>query len=309
LTGVGAIDSSTAMTAYPLHNYVEWDSALAKEAGASVEQLPPIVAGFGSVGAVRDELVGGGALVGGGTIDAFAEQLCAGADEVGDVMVLCGTTLITWCITDQELTAPGLWTIPATARGKLMLGGPSNAGGLWLEQNRRWLGAVDAEEVAAVGADDLPVWLPYVRGERTPLHNRDLRAALHGAGLAHTAAHLRRAAYEATAFVVRHHIDLAASAGLTPTRIVATGGGTRDDNWMRALADVTGLPVHVSGNPEGAALGAAYMARVVAGLEKNTRDAARWATTARVLDPSPSPAIDARYATFRQLTDQALTNL
>ncbi|MEY2468100.1 MAG: xylulokinase, partial [Actinomycetota bacterium] len=34
LCGVGAIDSSTAMTAHPLHNYVEWDEALAKEAGA-----------------------------------------------------------------------------------------------------------------------------------------------------------------------------------------------------------------------------------------------------------------------------------
>ncbi|MEY2398076.1 MAG: xylulokinase, partial [Actinomycetota bacterium] len=208
LCGRGAIDSSTAMTAHPLHNFVEWDAALAKDAGASVDQLPDVVPGYWAAGEVRAGLVGEGAQVGAGTIDAFGEQLCAGADTTGDVLVLCGTTLITWGVLDAEGEADGLWLIPHTAPGKLLIGGPSNAGGLWLEQNKRWLGDVSADAVAAVGADGLPVWLPYVRGERTPLHRTDLRASLHGASLSHTAAHLRRAAYEASAFVVRHHIDL-----------------------------------------------------------------------------------------------------
>lgn len=298
LCGVGAIDSSTAMTAYPLHNYVEWDAALAAGAGATVEQLPAIAPGFNPIGSTRD-----GALVGGGTIDAFGDQLCAGADSTGDVLVLCGTTLITWGVIEEEAYAEGLWTIPHSARGKLMVGGPSNAGGLWLERNKRWVGDVSEEAVAAVDPADLPVWLPYVRGERTPLHRRDIRASLHDASLQHDAAHLRRAAFEATAFVVRHHIDLGREqAGLKPQRIVATGGGTRDVNWMHALADCTGLPVHVSANAEGAALGSAFIARAVAGLEKGTRDAARWASTARVVDPRPHDAIEVRYARFRHLS-------
>ncbi|MEY2424677.1 MAG: xylulokinase [Actinomycetota bacterium] len=304
LCGRGAIDSTTAMTAHPLHNYVEWDEALAKYAGASVAQLPEIVAGFTPAGSTP-----GGALVGGGTIDAFAEQLTAGADNTGDVLVLCGTTLITWGVIDEEATVPGLWTIPHTARGKVMVGGPSNAGGLWLERMKRWVGDVDPSAVAAVAPGDLPVWLPYIRGERTPLHRRDLRASLHDAGLHHDAAHLRRAAYEASAFVVRHHIDLGRGAGLAPTRIVATGGGTRDEMWMRALADCTGLPVDVASNPEGAALGAAFMARCVAGLEKSTRDASRWASTARTVEPDPDwvDAASARYDRFRALTAEAVS--
>lgn len=296
LCGVGAIDSSTAMTAYPLHNYVEWDAELAKRAGATVEQLPVIAPGFNPIGERN------GALVGGGTIDAFGDQLCAGADNTGDVLVLCGTTLITWGVIEEEAYAEGLWTIPHSARGKLMIGGPSNAGGLWLERNKRWVGAVSEEEVSAVDPGDLPVWLPYMRGERTPLHRRDIRASLHDASMRHEAAHLRRAAFEATAFVVRHHIELAKTAGLAPQRIVATGGGTRDINWMHALADCTGLPVHVSANAEGAALGSAFIARAVAGLEKGTRDAARWASTDRVVDPRPHDAIEARYVRFRELT-------
>ena len=119
-----------------------------------------------------------------------------------------------------------------------------------------------------------------------------------------------RAAYEASAFVVRHHIDLGREAGLSPTRIVATGGGTRDELWMRALADCTGLPVDVAASPEGAAVGSAFMARCVAGLEKSTRDAARWARTGRTVEPNPSwttPA-SARYERFRALTAAALAD-
>jgi xylulokinase len=299
LCGVGAIDSSTAMTAHPLHNYVEWDEALAKEAGATVAQLPSITPGYLPIGEVD------GARVGAGTIDAFGEQLCAGADNTGDVLVLCGTTLITWGVIDEEAYAPGLWTIPHTARGKLMVGGPSNAGGLWLEHNKRWLGEVPAEAVAAADAHDLPVWLPYIRGERTPLHRRDIRASLHDAGLQHGPEHVLRAAYEASAFVVRHHVDLGRGAGLAPTRIVATGGGTRDEMWMRALADCTGLPVDVAANPEGGAIGSAFMARCVAGLEKSTSGAGRWARTARTVEPDAAAhdAATARYERFRALTD------
>ncbi len=316
LSGVGAIDSSTAMTAHPLHDYTDWDAALTKEAGASVDQLPTIVAGYGSVGPVLDGLPAAGALVGPGTIDAFGEQLVAGADALGDVLVLCGTTLITWGVIDQDATvdgqtsasgAGGLWTIPHSARGKLLVGGPSNAGGLFLERAKRWVGA-DVEAAAHLDPLDLPIWLPYVRGERTPLHRRDLRASINGLALHHGPEHLLRAAYEASAFVVRHHIDLARDAGLSPTRVVATGGGTRDALWMRALADCTGLPVDVAANPEGAAVGSAFMARCVAGLERSTRDASRWARTAHTVEPDRdwSDAANQRYARFRQLSAEAV---
>ena len=71
-------------------------------------------------------------------------------------------------------------------------------------------------------------------------------------------------------------------------RIVATGGGTRVDGWVEALADCTGLPVHVCAVPEGGALGAAFLARIAAGLE--TDDGRRGALGAhdRVVDPDPA---------------------
>ncbi|MFZ6003315.1 MAG: xylulokinase [Actinomycetota bacterium] len=307
LCGRGVIDSTTAMTAHPLFDFTGWDEALAAEAGTTPAALPAIVSGVEPAGRISADLVGAGALLGGGTIDALAEQLVAGADHTGDVLVLCGTTLITWGVLDDWKEVPGLWTIPHTAPGKSMIGGPSNGGGLFLERVRRWLGNDATHDLLDLAPGDLPVWLPYVRGERTPLHRRDLRSSLHGAALHHDAAHLLRAAYEAAGFVVRHHLDLARDVGLAPKRIVATGGGTQVEAWMRALADCTGLPVDVAAVPEGAALGSAFIARCVAGLETSMVDASRWARTARTIEPRNDweQAATERYNRFRGLTAEA----
>jgi xylulokinase len=307
LTGRGAIDSTTAVTAHPLFDFVGWDPALAADAGARPEQLPDVVGGTGAVGQVQPGLPAEGALVAGGTIDALAEQLVAGADSTGDVLVICGTTLITWGVIDDWQETPGLWTIPHTAAGKCLVGGPSNAGGLFLDWARRLVG--DGGDDAAVEPGDVPVWLPYVRGERTPLHRTDLRASVSGLGLAHGPAHLRRAAFEATGFVVRHHLERGAAAGLKPRRIVATGGGSRVGAWVQALADATGLPVDVVAVPEGAALGAAFVARCTAGLEASMTDASRWARAVSNVDPRTAwvgPTAD-RYARFLELTSAAVS--
>ena len=67
-----------------------------------------------------------------------------------------------------------------------------------------------------------------------------------------------------------------------------------------ALADCTALPVHVCAVPEGGALGAAFLARMAAGLETSTNEAARWARTSHVVDPDPAwaTAVADRYARF-----------
>jgi xylulokinase len=69
---------------------------------------------------------------------------------------------------------------------------------------------------------------------------------------------------------------------------------------MQALADCTALPVHVGAVPEGGALGAAFLARLAAGLESSMNDAPRWARTSHVVEPDPkwATAVADRYARF-----------
>lgn len=252
------------------------------------------------MGAVVGEVRGSGAALATGAIDALCEQIVAGADRDGDVLVMCGTTLIVWTTISEPRQMPGLWTIPHTTPGKSQIGGASNAGGLFLG----WVDRVVAQaDPTAIEPGRVPVWSPYLRGERSPLHDPDRRGLLEALDLTHDAAALRRAAYEASGFVVRQVIELSAAP---VSRIVATGGGTRVGPWLQAIADATGRPVEVSAVAEGAALGAAFLARMAAGLETTIADAARWVRTERVVEPDPAwaAAVEDRYHRFLQMADR-----
>jgi xylulokinase len=294
LAGEAVIDFPTAYTALPLFDG-GWNAQACAERGVKVEAMPRVEA----PGAAAGRLRGGGATLAVGAIDALCEQLVAGADDDGDVLVLCGTTLIVWVTIPEARQVQGLWTIP-TMTGKSQIGGASNAGGLFLGWVDRVLGPGDP---ATVDPRRVPVWSPYLRGERTPFHDPDRRGILDGLDLTHDAATLRRAAYEASGFVVRQLIEL---SGVNPARIVAAGGGTRVEPWLRAIADATGRPVEVSGVAEGAALGAAFLSRMAVGRESSITDAARWAGVERIVEPDAAwtGPMEDRYGRFLELADR-----
>ncbi|MCV7333078.1 xylulokinase [Mycobacterium cookii] len=290
LAGQAVVDFPTAFTAAPLFDATGWNAEVCGQYGATAGQLPRVEAPGTAAGQVGDAVVAVGA------IDALCEQLVSGADNAGDVLVLCGTTLIVWVTVPEAQQVPGLWTIP-TATGMSQIGGASNAGGLFLGWVDRVLAPGNAD---AVDPRRVPVWSPYLRGERTPFHDPDRRGMLDGLELGHDAAALRRAAFEASGFVVRQLIEL---SGAGVTRIVAAGGGTRVLPWMQAIADATGRPVQVSGVAEGAALGAAFLARMAVGKESAITDAARWATVERVVEPRAAwvEPVGERYRRFLEL--------
>ena len=297
LAGEAVIDVATAATAFPLFDGTGWNPAACGDRGAAVEQMPRVE----TIGTAAGRVRGTGAALAIGAIDALCEQIVAGADHDGDVLVLCGTTLIVWTTVPEARQVPGLWTIPHTTPGKSQIGGASNAGGLFLGWVDRVVAPGDpGGDLKKVDPRRVPVWSPYIRGERTPFHDPDRRAVLDALDLTHDAASLRRAAYEASGFVVRQLIEL---SGALVSRIVAAGGGTRVRPWMQAIADATGRPVEVSAVAEGAALGAAFLGRIAAGLETTIADAARWASTQRVVDPDPAwaAAIEDRYQRFLEL--------
>jgi xylulokinase len=292
LGGQAVVDFPTAFTSTPLFDG-GWNAQACAERGATVDQMPRPEAPGAAIGTVGDAVLAVGA------IDALCEQMVAGADDDGDVLVLCGTTLIVWVTIPEAREVPGLWTLP-TMTGKSQIGGASNAGGLFLGWVDRVLGQGDP---AAADPRRVPVWSPYLRGERTPFHDPDRRGLLDGVDLTHDATALRRAAYEASGFVVRQLIEM---SGAKASRIVAAGGGTRVDPWMQAIADATGRPVQVSGVAEGAALGAAFLARMAVGRESSITDAARWARTERVVEPHPDwvAPMEDRYRRFLELAGE-----
>jgi xylulokinase len=248
-----------------------WKPDALAEIGVRPEQLPIVVPDDESAGHI------GTAVQTPSMADAWAEATVAGADSLNDALVICGTTLIVWPSVEQHRAVPGMWTIPHPRPGMSILGGASNAGGMFINHARRLLAAHDAR----LDPGAIPIWVPYIKGERTPVHDHTLRAALYDMEVSQGPDQLMRAAYEASAFTARRLIELAEA---TTTRIVASGGGTHDQQWMQALADCTNLPVDVVAVPEGAALGAAWHARVVAGLDKRG-DSVRWVKHGRRYEP------------------------
>jgi len=300
LAGEAVLDTTTAATAFPLFDWTGWDPAVAAEVGIDVAQLPRLVPTAWECGRVDGP---DGPVLASGCIDAIADQIVAGADREGDVLVLLGTTLIVGTLSPHQDEVAGYWVIPHTVPGLFQVGGPSNAGGLFLNWVLASLGEPGSTEVAH--PERVPVWAPYPRGERVPLHDPHRRAVLADLDLTHGVAALRRAAFEASGFVARRAIEAAVAAhAVEPRRIVATGGGTRVDEWVQALADCTGLPVTCTAVPEGAALGSAFLARCAAGLEDGgMTSAGRWARPGRTVEPDPRwvDAAARRYQRFLEL--------
>ena len=297
LAGAAVVDFGTAFTSSPLFSGAGWDADVCASCGVD----PARLAAIEMMGVAAGRVDGGDTVLSVGGIDAMCEGMVAEGKQVGDVLVHCGTTLIPWVYTAEAADAPGLWSMPTMNPGTWSTGGPSNAGGLFLGWVSQLLGKVTPGQ--RVDPDNVPIFVPYLRGERVPHHDPARRASLHGLNLTHGPAAVQRAAYEAAGFVVRHILDLAAAPA---RRIVATGGGTRVDGWMQAMADCTGLPVHVAAVAEGAALGAAWLARMSVGLEESLDGVAAWASTGRIVEPDRAWVDETagRYERFRALVDQ-----
>jgi xylulokinase len=303
LTGVPAIDTGVTASMGALHSWGKWNLDKLGEMGVAEEQLPVVV----PMGQPGGTIEGTETVYTGGTIDALCDQIVAGAGEPGDVLVIFGATLIVWAITETWLEVPGLISYPHTTPERFLVGGPSNAGALFVDWARNLLRGTprpgpDRERLdPRLGQPDrVPVWLPYVRGERTPFEDHTLRSNLYGLDIGSDPMCLERAAFEASGFVIRRILE---QAGVKAKRIVASGGGSRTTAWMSAVADATNLPIDTVAVPEGAARGAAFFARLAAGLETSLDDSQRWASLGRRIEPDPVwvQAADQRFQRFSEV--------
>lgn len=158
-----------------------------------------------------------------------------------------------------------------------------------------------ADEIAP-GSDDL-ICLPYFLGEKTPIHDPLARGTFVGLGLNHSRGHLWRATLEAVAFGFRHHIDVLREMGHTPSRYVASDGGSRSRVWMQIVADVMSAPVTLLDNHHGSSVGAAFVAAIGTGLATDWQDVTKLSRLGETLHPSPDASItyDAAYRRYREL--------
>jgi ribulose kinase len=237
-----------------------------------------------------------------GAIDAYAAVIGMNALRPGQLALILGSSTCHMAITASGVFGTGSWgPYPdALVPGLWVLeGGQTSTGSVvhWVEQTMgggRSLTELDALATeAGAGAGGL-LALDYWQGNRSPRQDPLARGVFVGLSLSHTAGHLLRAVYEATAYGTRHILADMADQGFQVAEMVACGGGTRSRLWLQLHADICGCPIALTEQAEATALGAAMCAAVGAGAFPGLAEAgAAMVKTIDRIEPDP-----AAYATY-----------
>ena len=120
-----------------------------------------------------------------------------------------------------------------------------------------------AEAQALPAGAAVPMFLPYLSGERTPHDNPYASGVFFGMTHEHGRAHLARAVLEGVAFAFLDGQQALLDGGACIDTVTLVGGGSRSAFWAQILADTLGrVMVRRSDANVGAALGAARLGRL-----------------------------------------------
>ena len=109
------------------------------------------------------------------------------------------------------------------------------------------------------------LFLPYLSGERTPVADAQIRGLLMGIGHETDARILTHAVLDGVAFAFRDSLEALKAAGTDVSRVMAVGGGTRSQLWLKIIATALDLPVDVPADGDfGGAFGAARLGLIAA---------------------------------------------
>jgi xylulokinase len=236
-------------------------------------ELQPVVASSTVVGSLSkiaaDELglafetpiVVGGA-------DHVLSAFGAGLVDEGDWLIKLGGAGDILAVSDDRLLDSRLYLDAHAIPGKWLPNGCMATSGSALRWEQETLGGVDLvilDLEAEVSKPGALLTLPYFLGEKSPLHDPDLRGAIMGLHLGTTRGDVHRSFLEGIAYGFRQHMEIFASRGLQLDSPRVTNGGSNSTLWKRILADVLGLPLTpLIGHP-GASLGAAVIAGIATG--------------------------------------------
>ena len=288
----------------------DWSDRLLADTGMTRAQMPRLVEGSQVSGTVRGELAArcglpAGVVVAGGGGDNAAAGVGVGVVRAGEAFVSLGTSGVLFAAND------GYQPDPATAVHTFCHALPNT----W-HQMGVILAATDAlnwyaglvgqdaahltGELGALQAPGKTVFLPYLGGERTPLNSAAIRGAFTGLEHATDRQAGTRAVLEGVTFAFRDCRDALAATGTRLENLLAVGGGSRSDYWLRAIATALDCPVSlpVAGD-FGGAFGAARLA-LMAATGAGAEVASLPPIAREVLpDPALKDAFDAGHARYR----------
>lgn len=301
LTGIVGWDVSEACNPFLDSSTGEYSAAVLELLGIDWAHrlLPAVLDGPDRAAPLRSEAADRLGLPSGtpvvlGAYDVISTAIGAGATRPGQACTVLGTTLCTEVLADD----PGLDRAPVgmslrtPVPGRWMLASATLAGTEVVDWACRVLGLPNPEDLTRLaghadpGAGGLLV-LPYLSpgGERAPFYDPGARGSVHGLSLDHGPAEIARACLEGLAAVIH---DCVRAAGVRPTELRLTGGGSASPQWRQIIADVTDLPVVRTTDEQAGARGAALTALSVLDGRDLATVADQFVRTAAPVEPDPA---------------------
>ena len=293
----------------------EWSDAMLAATHLQRSHMPRLVEGSAASGtllpAIADQLgLQSGVIVAGGAGDNAASAAGIGVAAPGTAFLSLGTSGV-YFVANAAYSPnparavhafchafPGTWhqmTVMLTAASALR----------WL----RTLTHADSEaqlvaEALALPVDTrVPLFLPYLSGERTPHNNPHAAGVFFGLTHDHARGHLARAVLEGVAFAFLDGQQALLEGGAQIDTITLVGGGSRSAPWAQVLADTLGRRLdRRSGAEVGAALGAARLGR----LARTNENVAAVCTAPPIVDSfepvaNRTETLAARHRQFQRL--------
>jgi gluconokinase len=222
----------------------KWDPEILGIAGMEFQDLPSVAnpdAVVGTVsesGSARFGIPPGTTLVC-GSGDGFLANVGSGCTTPRRMAVTLGTSGVARQMVYRPALNPSAGTFCYRANSEsFLLGCASSNGGNVLDWARSTFGPMSSD---VSGSDGIPIFLPWMNGERSLEWNPDLRESWHGRHERHSPADLSRAAAEGVLFNIAQYVEtIERESGVVADDIVLSGNGFREPLLAPLLASLLG---------------------------------------------------------------------
>lgn len=308
-----------------------YNQEVAEQLGLSLDLVAPLKHCHEVIGRVTEavaEITGlkAGTPVVAGGLDAACCTLGAGVMNVGQTQEQGGQAGGMSICLDSPNMHPKLILSYHVLPDKWLLQGGTTGGGGALKWFNQELGYKEQMIAQAEGSDpftimskeaeDIPagsegmLYLPYMKGERSPLWHTGAKGVYYGLSFDKTRAHMIRSTMEGVAYALKHNLDTALEVGGKVNVMSSVGGSANSDVWTQLKSDITGKVIEVPYSDHATSLGAAILAGVGVGLYESFDEAV--SRTVKVIKKyRPNEAnrevYTAGYKAYRQLS-QLLIN-
>lgn len=209
---------------------IGWDSSVTPELKAGTESrgklTPQALAELGLSNNAIEVSVG--------LSDAMCGMLSIGALTKPQAFIITGTSAIVGISTNADVEdAAGLYVIPKTCAPMNVVYGPTQSSGSAVEWAANLFGiSIDELMQSAAGADiaAVPVFLPYLSGERAPIWRTDIRGSFNFVDVMSSKNEFLAAVLEGISFAERSVLDAAAATLQTTFSEITLGGHAGNDH-------------------------------------------------------------------------------